>query len=134
MDAGVVAGLLHWRCNGILFARRTFRLKGVAEQKASHRKRLRRRSQRRLTPFFSSLIARIIPERLRASRGSFPPDTSRRKISRGNKVYMGVRSSRCNRPLISQRHARVSAGCPWIIRARATPTSVARAGSTNIPE
>ena len=38
--------------------------------------------------------------------------SSRRKISRGNKVYLGIPSRRRKRPLFSQRLARVSAGCP----------------------
>ncbi len=38
--------------------------------------------------------------------------SSRRKISRGNKVYLGIPSPRHKRPLFSKRHARVSAGCP----------------------
>src|SRR6266536_6342098 len=43
MDAGVVSGLLQLATKGRLFRREDFSLRSRCEQKASHRKRLRRR-------------------------------------------------------------------------------------------
>src|SRR6266542_3930604 len=89
MDAGVVSGFLQLATQGRLFRREDFSLRSRCEQKASHRKRLRRRravcgvaapprcapawpSSRLLasdpaalatppTPFFSNLLVQVLP-------------------------------------------------------------------------
>jgi hypothetical protein len=55
MDAGVVSGLLQTATKMDFFEEKRFGCHGTG-QKASHHRRLLRRSQRRLTPFLSSLL------------------------------------------------------------------------------